>query len=57
VADAELGQVAYAAEEPRHFQSRPGINRPFCPHCGSRIGYTDARMARRIDFYAGGRYW
>jgi hypothetical protein len=49
----ELAQVAYPAEEPRHFQSSPGIDRPFCRHCGSRIGYTDARLAGRIYFHVG----
>lgn len=48
-----LEQVAWPKEEPRPFASSPGRNRPFCPHCGSRIGFTDARLPGRIYFHVG----
>lgn len=49
----EVVQVAYPKEEPRHFASSPGIDRPFCAKCGTRIGYTDARLGARIYFHVG----
>src|SRR3546814_18568882 len=45
----KVEQVAYPKEEPRSFASSTGRDRPFCPHCGSRIGFTDARLVGRID--------
>jgi hypothetical protein len=49
----ELAQVAWPKEEPRHFASSPGRDRPFCPHCGSRIGFTDVHLPGRIYFHVG----
>lgn len=49
----ELAQVAYPGETPQPFASSHGIERPFCPHCGSRIGFTDARLPGRIYFHVG----
>lgn len=49
----ELAQVAYPKEAPQHFASSPGIDRPFCPLCGSRIGFADARLPGRIYFHIG----
>src|SRR3546814_19514857 len=37
----------------RAFASSTGRDRPFCPHCGSRIGFTDARLVGRIYFHIG----
>src|SRR3546814_1428909 len=49
----KVEQVAYPKEEPRSFASSTGRDRPFCPHCGSRIGFTDARLVGRIYFHIG----
>jgi hypothetical protein len=49
----ELAQVSYPKAEPRSFASSPGIDRPFCPHCGSRIGYSDARLPGKVYFNVG----
>ena len=49
----ELAQVAYPKEQPRHFASSPGRDRPFCPRCGSRIGFTDRHLPGKIYFHVG----
>jgi hypothetical protein len=49
----KLEQVAYPKEKPRHFASSAGRDRPFCPHCGSRIGFADERLAGRIYLHIG----
>src|SRR3546814_16927625 len=51
----KVEQVAYPKEEPRSFASSTGRDRPFCPHCGSHIGFTDARLVGRIYFHKIGR--
>jgi hypothetical protein len=49
----ERSQVAFPKETPQHFASSPGIDRPFCAHCGSPIGFTDERLPERIYFHVG----
>ncbi len=45
--------LTYSRARPRSFNSSPGIDRPFCPDCGSRIGYLDARLPGWIYVHAG----
>ena len=49
----EAAQVSYPKEKPRSFASSPGKDRPFCPHCGSRVAFTDARLPGKIYFNVG----
>ena len=49
----ETAQIAYPNKRPRSFASSPGIDRPFCPDCGTRIGYADAELPGRLYLHIG----
>jgi len=36
------GQFEWTRGEPRHFQSSQTVQRSFCPHCGSSLGFHRA---------------
>ena len=49
----DVSQIGYPKRTPRSFTSSPGIDRPFCPDCGSRIGYSDADLPSRLYLHLG----
>ena len=49
----ETAQIFYPKRRPRSFASSPGIDRPFCPDCGTRIGYSDAGLPGRLYLHVG----
>lgn len=48
-----LPQIAFTKHKPRAFPSSPGVDRPFCPDCGTRIGYSDAELPGRLYLHIG----
>lgn len=49
----ETAQIAWPKQKPQSFASSPGIDRPFCAQCGTRIGYSDADLPGRLYLHIG----
>jgi len=41
----------YTNHKPNVYESSPGVQRSFCPRCGSPIAYATAKRPEQIDLY------
>ena len=46
------GQWAWTGPEPALFRSSPGVERRFCPTCGSQMSYRSEEVPGEMHFYA-----
>ncbi len=47
------GHWQWMGEAPKRYASSPGVERFFCPTCGSQMAYRADRFPGEIHFYAG----
>ncbi len=47
------GHWQWTGAEPKRYASSPGVERFFCPTCGSQMAYRADRFPGEIHFYAG----
>lgn len=47
------GDWRLTAAEPARFASSPGVERSFCPRCGTGLSYASARFPEEIDVSIG----
>lgn len=46
------GQWCWTGAEPALYRSSPGVERRFCPVCGTPMAYRSVQMAGQIHFFA-----
>lgn len=46
-------QVAWSGEAPAVFASSPGVERRFCPACGTALSYSGAKWAGETHLFLG----
>lgn len=46
------GQWRWTGEAPKIFNSSPGVERSFCPNCGSPISFRSKKMSDVMHFFA-----
>lgn len=49
----EFQQVRFTKAEPEVYASSPGVERSFCPRCGSTIAYRGERWPTEIHLHVG----
>ncbi|MDN0074057.1 GFA family protein [Crenobacter sp. SG2303] len=47
-----LEQLTWTAEAPARYASSPGVERGFCPHCGTTLSYQHVQWPGEIDLTA-----
>ncbi|AXT26489.1 GFA family protein [Ruegeria sp. AD91A] len=45
------GKWRWIGEGPKRFNSSPGVERSFCPHCGTPISFRSAKMSDVMHLY------
>lgn len=45
------GHWRWIGEEPKRFNSSPGVERSFCPHCGTPMSFRSTAMSDVVHLY------